>query len=70
MIEKTIDRNITIEELIELVPESVRFLMKNGIVCIICGEPIWGTIEEVARSKGKSETEIDSLLVDLNRLAK
>lgn len=65
---KTIDKDISIEELIEVKPASVKYLMKQGIVCIICGEPIWGTLEEVAKSKGKSGNDIDRIVTEINAL--
>jgi len=44
--------NITIEELVEKLPQAPGILRRFGIVCIQCGEPVWGTLEEVAREKG------------------
>ena len=64
----TIKKDITIEELIEKVPESVKYLSKKGIICIACGEPIWGTLEDAAIEKGFSENEIDNIILDLNKL--
>ena len=64
-----IRKNITIEELVETVPESVDYLSKKGIRCIMCGEPIWGTLEEAAQEKGFSDEEIDQVVQELNDLA-
>jgi len=64
-----ITRDITIEELVNAVPESVSYLMKNGIKCLACGEPIWGTLEEAAREKGFSDEEIDRFVADLTALS-
>jgi len=50
-----ISKDISIEELIEEVPSSVKYLMDEGIRCIVCGEPIWGTLEEAAEEKGFKE---------------
>ena len=47
-----ITKEITIEELVEKIPNSVKYLMEKGIKCIACGEPIWGTLEEAALEKG------------------
>ena len=63
-----ITKEITIEELIETVPKSVRFLMDKGIKCIACGESIWGTLEEAAKEKGFSDKEIDEIVLELNNL--
>lgn len=64
-----ISKNITIEDLIEVLPASVKLLKDRGIRCIICGEPIWGTLEEAAKEKGLSDSEIDAVVDELNRLA-
>jgi len=64
-----ISKNTTIEELVETVPESVAYLSKKGIRCIMCGEPIWGTLEEAAQEKGFSDEEIDQVVQELNDLA-
>ncbi|MGD9976932.1 MAG: hypothetical protein AB7S54_03250 [Bacteroidales bacterium] len=63
-----ITKAIQIEDLVEQLPESVTFLKGKGILCIICGEPIWGTLHEVASLKGYSDGEIDTLVAELNKL--
>ncbi|MGM0611991.1 MAG: DUF1858 domain-containing protein [Bacteroidota bacterium] len=64
-----IKRNISIEELTDNYPFSVSFLREKGIVCIVCGEPVWGTLEEVAKSKGFDDAGIDKLVKELNEKA-
>jgi iron-sulfur cluster repair protein YtfE (RIC family) len=64
-----IEKSITIEELVEKVPEAVAYLSKHDIRCILCGEPIWGTLEEAAQQKGFSDDDIARFVEDLNRLA-
>jgi hypothetical protein len=66
--EKTIDRNIRIEELVEILPASVSYLSRKGIRCIACGEPIWGTLAEAAGEKGFGDDEIDGFVRDLKEL--
>ncbi|HAH57317.1 MAG: hypothetical protein KUL83_01765 [Lentimicrobium sp.] len=56
---------ITIEELIDHFPEANAFLIKRGLPCIICGEPVWGTLAELARDKKFTEDEIAQLTADL-----
>jgi methionine synthase II (cobalamin-independent) len=58
----------TIEDLVRLIPGSVRYLMEQGIKCLACGEPIWGTLESAAREKGFSPEDIDRFVKDLNAL--
>lgn len=64
-----ISRDTSIEELVEKIPASVSYLMKEGIRCIACGEPIWGTLEEAARDKGFDDKTIDRFVKELNELA-
>ena len=52
-----------IEELIALLPSAVAVLRSFGIVCIQCGEPVWGTLGEVAAEKGI--TQLDEVLAAL-----
>jgi len=63
-----INKEITIEELVELVPGAVRYLSQQGIKCIACGEPIWGTLENAAMEKGFSDDEIKGFVNDLNKM--
>lgn len=65
-----IHKDIFIEELVTVIPESVSYLMKKGIKCIACGEPIWGTLAEAAKEKGFSETEIEAVVREINELEK
>jgi hypothetical protein len=59
----------TIEELITAVPSSVTYLMRKGIKCLACGEPIWGTLGQAAQEKGFSDQEIETFVRDLAALA-
>jgi methionine synthase II (cobalamin-independent) len=64
-----IEKEILIEDLVSRLPKSVGYLMRKGIKCLACGEPVWGTLEEVARKKGFSDEEIAAFVRDLNELA-
>lgn len=59
-------KDITIEELIEKLPASVRFLSDKGIKCIACGEPVWGTLEDATKEKGYSDDDVMLLVQELN----
>ena len=63
-----ITKNITIEELISKYPFSINYLMKKGIKCIICGEPIWGTLEDAAIEKGFKDQDVTKIVEELNDL--
>ena len=67
--EKKIFKEIQIEDLVNQYPFSVRFLMEKGIRCIMCGEPIWGSLEEAAREKNFSDAEIDFFVNEMNGIA-
>ncbi len=64
-----INKETTIEDLIEEVPASVKYLMEQGIRCIVCGEPIWGTLKEAGKEKGFSDADIEKFVADLQKLA-
>jgi len=64
-----IEKIITIEELVSMMPDAVTYLAKQGIRCIRCGEPIWGTLEDAAKEKGFSEIDIVRFVTELNHLA-
>ena len=61
-----ITKEILIEDLVKEYPVSVTFLREKGIRCLACGEPIWGTLEEAALSKGFSDEEIEQIVYELN----
>lgn len=65
-----IDENITIEDLVNLHPLSVRFLMEKRIRCLRCGEPIWGTLKEAALEKGYTENSLPKLVEELKEYLK
>lgn len=41
-------------------------MIEKGLPCMTCGEPFWGTFEDLARQSGKTEQEIDVLVEELN----
>jgi iron-sulfur cluster repair protein YtfE (RIC family) len=62
-----IERDMTIEDLVEDYPFAEEFLRIKGIKCIRCGEPIWGTIEDACKEKGFTDEQIDQIIVELNQ---
>ncbi len=64
-----ITKEIYIEDLVEDLPDSVEYLMTQGIRCLRCGEPIWGTLESAAKEKGFDDEAIKNFVKDLNELA-
>ena len=65
-----IDKNISIENLVDNYPFSVRYLMEKKIRCIMCGEPIWGTLEEAAKEKNFNDSDIEGFVNELNQLSR
>ncbi len=63
-----ITKNITIEDLIEDYPKSVKYLADKGIRCIKCGEPIWGTLEEACLEKEFTQKAIQLAVKELIEL--
>jgi len=53
----------TIEEILELFPDTVKVFMDCGIPCLVCGDPLWGTVEEAAE---KYRVNLNELLEKLN----
>lgn len=65
MKKRPINKEIEIEDLVSDYPESVAFLRNEGVRCLQCGEPIWGTLEEAAKDKGFKPQQIDELVKKL-----
>ncbi len=63
-----IDKNIYIEDLVHDYPEVISPLAELGVVCIACGEPVWGTLEELVDKKGLNNLE--EILAQLNKIIK
>ena len=61
-----ISKDIEIEDLVKILPQSVTYLREKGIRCLRCGEPIWGTLKEAAVQKGFNENDVDKFVEDLN----
>lgn len=43
-------------------------MIRKGLPCFVCGEPTWGTFEEMARRSGKSDVQIDQMIGEINVL--
>ena len=55
-----------VEDVVSRYPQTVRIFMTHNFPCLVCGEPVWGTIEENALRNGLSRTSISALMNDLN----
>lgn len=65
---KTVSRESSVEDLVKANPEVVRFLILEGLPCVVCGEPFWGSLEELARQKGWDDAQIDRLVGKMREL--
>jgi hypothetical protein len=65
-----ISADITIEQLIKDYPGAVRFLIEKGLPCVVCGEPFWGTLADLAKQKGVNDQQIDAWVAEFNELHK
>ncbi|HEX3075190.1 MAG TPA: DUF1858 domain-containing protein [Ignavibacteriales bacterium] len=68
-LQSNITKDTLIEDLVREMPEAVDYLMKSGIRCLRCGEPIWGSLESAAKEKGFSDKDVEKFAFDLNLLS-
>ena len=61
-----IDRNSYIEDLVRDHPEIVVPLAEYGIVCIACGEPVWGTLGDLMDNK-ELQNQVE-IIENINRI--
>ena len=62
-----LNADLSVEELVEVYPKAIGFLADRGIVCIRCGEPYWGTLRDLAATKGL-DGQIDAIVDDLRQV--
>ncbi len=55
--------DISIEDLVANCEEAIKICLKYGLSCIACGEPVWGTLGEIAEEQGIKDK--DALLQEL-----
>jgi hypothetical protein len=55
--------DILVEDLVAAYPGLIGPLLRRGVICMVCGEPYWGTLAELAGRKGITDTE--ALIADL-----
>ena len=64
-----ITKDTNIDVLIDKVSKSMKYLSEKGIRCVICGEPIWGTLESAAKEKGFNDDQIKTFVKELQALS-
>ncbi len=61
-----IAKTMYIEDLVREYPKLVGPLKTAGIVCLACGEPVWGTLADQAREKGITDSDLDGIIDRMN----
>lgn len=64
---ESITQSTRVEDLVELHPQAIGMFIEHGLPCVVCGEPFWGTIAELAALKEWDSRRIEELIADLNR---
>ncbi len=62
-----IEPEMTIEEIVEEYPQLIKPMQEMGIQCMICGEPVWGTLKERIEEKGMQD-RMTEIILELNAL--
>ena len=62
-----ITENTLIEDVLNGHPALTRVFIEFGLPCLVCGEPFWGTVEELAR---EHKVDVSALLKGLNSAKK
>ena len=63
-----VTKEIEMEDLVNELPEAVGYLREEGIRCLRCGEPIWGSLEVASKEKGYTDKDIEGFVKDLNKI--
>ncbi len=56
-----------IDQLLAEYPSLAKTFIQFKLPCLVCGEPFWGTIEELARQHGVDAKELVNKLNDKRR---
>lgn len=63
-----VNKDTPASELINSSPAILNYLVRNGVCGIRCEFPITGTLEQMAKEKDFSETELEKTVIELNNL--
>ncbi len=64
----TITKDVAVDELVRACPKVVGLLIEEGLPCVVCGEPFWGSLAELAGQKNWDDRAIESLVTKIRRL--
>lgn len=60
-----ITKDSNVEDVIARYPDAVKIFLRYGLPCLVCGEPFWGTIAELAE---RYSVDLDSLISELRNI--
>jgi len=66
MSDQKVNKDMTIQEIVDKYPKSVPIFMAHGLHCVGCHAANWESVEQGAAGHG---IDLDPLLKDLNELA-
>ncbi len=55
-----------VEVLVTAHPAAIGFLAERGVLCVVCGEPFWGTLGELIAQKGLDTVQSQQMVTELN----
>ena len=58
-----IAKDMPISDVLDKYPNLVTVFINHGLPCLVCGQPFWGTIEELAQ---KHNADVNELVNKLN----
>ncbi|MCD6500127.1 MAG: hypothetical protein J7M25_17680 [Deltaproteobacteria bacterium] len=60
-----IAKETPVEDLVEEYPEAAGWMSRRGLRCVVCGEPFWGSLEELATEDGVVGDDFEKLITEL-----
>lgn len=57
-----LSKETSVEELLAKYPSLSKTFIEYGLPCMVCGEPFWGTIEELGNQYGKNTIQLVNML--------
>lgn len=65
-----INSDTSIDEILQIIPQSADYLKEQGVKCLHCGKPVKGTLEKAAKKKGFGNSDIEKFVNDINSMIK
>jgi len=59
-----------VDQIVKDCPGVVGFLIRQGLPCVVCGEPFWGSLADLARQKKWDNEQINKLVEEVRKLCK